>query len=152
WIQDKGADFSVLLALNKTEIVVAIGPRTKLEPLLPLVLGDKRPAKTLAAAQLHDVAKRDGYSSQGVGFLDTSRTIAVVLDAIGGHPPPACTGAIESLARRVPRLTFGYDTLSGSKLGMGMVVELAPDVLADAKTLGAKLPGIDRMLAQRPMM
>jgi hypothetical protein len=153
WIDDpkdpKG--LSVIVAINKTELVAAVGPRKKLEPQLALILGDKKAAKPLTGATFRDIAKRDGYSAQGVGFVDTSRVITETIALDRSAPAAKCVLAIQSLAKRAPRLTAGYERFDAGKMAMGFVLELAPDLLADAKTLTTKLAGVDKLMASKPI-
>ena len=154
WWIDDGKDpkgVAVLVAINKGELIAALGPRKKLEPQLAVILGDKKAAKPLAGSVFRDIAKRDGYSAQGVGFVDTSRIVTEVMAVAGAAPPAPCVLAIQSAAKRAPRLTAGYERFDSGKMAMGVVLELAPDVLADAKTLTTKLAGVDKLMASRPI-
>jgi len=153
WIDDpkdpKG--LSVIIAINKTELVAAVGPRKKLEPQLGYILGDKKAAKPLSGATFRDIAKRDGYSAQGVGYVDTSRIISEAMALDRTAPAASCVAAIQSLAKRAPRLTAGYERFDAGKMAMGFVLELAPDLLSDAKSLTTKLAGVDRLMASKPI-
>ena len=48
-------------------------------------------------------------------------------------------------------MTVGYDDFSARRISFGMVLELAPDLAAEAKKLTTNLPGIDRVLAEKSM-
>ncbi|HEY0192151.1 MAG TPA: hypothetical protein VGC42_13615 [Kofleriaceae bacterium] len=145
--QIDSAEISFVLAILPKELVVAVAPKAVIDNQLAQILGEQKPAQALSAAQFKSIAERDGYTGLGIGFADLARIAALVAKQA---PTPACSEAITGLARRVPRVTTGYGELSGNKMSFGMVVELAPDVLAEAKTLTGKLAGLDQLLAAKP--
>jgi len=71
WIIDTPSGFAALIGLTPREIVIAFAPRQVLEKNIAAVFCDRKPASSLAASHLEHIARRDGYSALGVGFIDT---------------------------------------------------------------------------------
>jgi len=149
WLIDQ-PEISVLVAIRPKDFVLALAPHDVLETNLAAVLGEQKPASSLTTAQLRAIAERDGFTGQGVGFVDLARVSSMAAAKLAAAP--ACGEAIAALARRMPRIAFGYDDLTTHRMAFGVVVELAPDVLAEAKGLTGKLAGLDKLLASHPMM
>jgi hypothetical protein len=149
WLIDED-DVGVLVSVADKELVVALAPREVLDANLGALLGDQPPAKHLTTADFRELARRDGFTGQGVGFVDVPRAAALASEA--AEAQPACRTAITALARRVPRLAFGFDDFTAHRMTFGMVLELAPDVLADVRKLAIPLAGYDRVIAQRPAL
>ena len=146
------AKVGVIIALGKTEVVAAMAPPAELDRNRALIIGEQRPARSLPTARFRDIARRDGYSAQAIGFLELPRFVTAIVAASGNRAPPAaCTAAIVGIAQQVPRLTMGYDELTRKRVSGGMVLELAPEALAEARKLSVKLAGIDRLNAQQPL-
>jgi hypothetical protein len=145
WILESKPDVAFLIAIAPSELVVAAAPRAVLDRQLALILGDELPREPLATARFRELAKRDGFSGVGVGFVDLARVAALATASAS----PGCQQAAADFVRRVPRVAFGYDEMSTRRLSFGIVVELAPDVLAAARTVSTSLTGIDRLMRSR---
>jgi hypothetical protein len=92
-------------------------------------------------------------TGQGLGFVDLVRASALAAVAAGAAgADPDCRGAIAGIAKRAPRLVLGYDDFTAHRFGFGMVLELAPDLLADVRRLSSSLAGYDRLIGQKPAM
>ena len=149
WIFDQ-RKFSVFVAIAAKELVVAAAPRRVLDTYLAQLVGEQPPANHLTTAQFRALAERDGFSAVGVGFVDLARAGSLVVDATGVGSE--CGAAVAALARRTPRLAVGYSELTVHRMGFGMIVEVAPDLLTQLRGLAGSLAGFDRVLAQRPAM
>ncbi len=148
WTLDLKA-MTVLIALGKTELVVSVGPHSFIDSNLALILGEQRAAKSITTSVFRDIAKRDGYSDQGVGFVDLAR-VGQLAGAAAGIDA-GCQGVVGEIAAKVPRLTLGYDDFTTHKIAMGIVLEFAPDLAAETRSLAAPLAGFDKLLEQRPL-
>jgi hypothetical protein len=104
----------------------------------------------VTTAQLKAIAERDGFTGQGVGYVDVAKVVTLVTDR--NQAPPACAAAIGKLAQRAPRVAFGYDDLAAQRVAFGMVVELAPDLTKDVRAISGSLPGLDRALDAKGAM
>jgi hypothetical protein len=145
-IPDK--DWSWVTAIGTKELVVSIAPATILDAELPAILGETKPAASLTTRQLRDLAQRDGFTGQGVGYADLVR-----IAAIADHDrSAACRDAIAKLFAHAPRLAFGYRDLTPQETTAGMVLELAPDALAGLRTVSGSLAGLDRVISTHPAM
>ena len=149
WISDE-PKVSVMFAIGAKEAMVVLAPRATIDANLAVLLGEQKPASSMTTAQFRAIAERDGFTGQGVGFLDVARLGALVATTIAAAP--ACDAAIAGLAKRVPRLAFGYDDLQAHRFAFGMVLELAPDLVAEVGGLASPLVGLDQLLATKPMM
>jgi hypothetical protein len=149
WINDDPA-MSAVFAIGPKEAVFALAPRAIIDANLAVLLGEQKPAGSMTTAQFRAIAERDGFTGQGVGFVDVARVGALVATATGATP--ACGAAIAGLAQRVPRFAIGYDDIAAHRLAFGMVLELAPDLIAELRGLASPLAGIDKLLAAKPMM
>lgn len=146
WRVDAPA-FSVVIAVLAKEFVVAAAPREVLDANFAQVLGEQKPAKAMTTAQFRAIAERDGYDGHAVGFADLVHIANMVAGLL---PQPGCADALAGLARRVPRLTTGYGEISAKRMSFGMVAELSPEVLAEARTLTGKLAGLEQLVAAKP--
>ena len=138
----------LFVAIAPKELVVALAPRRVIDDNLAALLGEHRAANGMTLAQFRALAERDGFSSQGVGFVDLVRVGGLVADAAGVASD--CRSAVAAITRRAPRLAVGYDEFTLHRLAFGMVLELAPEVLADARGLTGSLAGLDRLIGQKP--
>jgi hypothetical protein len=147
WIFEPGPEAAIFVGVFAKEVVLAIAPKDQLTANLANLTGDQKAATPLTTAQLKAVAERDGFTGQGVGYVDLVRVAAML-----PQRSPECGAAVVALAKRMPRIAFGYDDLTPTRMAGGMVAELAPDVLGDARSMTGKLAGVDRLLASKPMM
>jgi hypothetical protein len=97
---------------------------------------------------MKDLAQRDGFTGQGLGYADLQKVAA-----IADHDrTPDCRDAIAKLVAHAPRFVFGYRDLTPQQTTAGVVLELAPDALAAAKTATGSLAGLDRLASAHPAM
>jgi len=148
WTPGKASSGVVpVIALGTRDVAIGFLPRATFDSALGELLGERRPAKSLTGADFAALGKRDQFPDAGLGFVDVARVVALALD--DATLPPGCRPAIEALAHRVPRIAFGYARLSQTRSSMGLVVELAPELVAAGRTLATKLPGFKR-IAREP--
>lgn len=139
----------VVIAVLAKELVFAIAPKDALDAQLATILGEQKPAKALTTAQFRAIAERDGFTGLSIGFADTARIAELAGKQL---PSPGCGQAFGQLVKRVPRVALGYGDFSKQSMTFGMVVELGPEVLAEARSLVGKIAGLDQMIAARPAM
>ncbi|MEO7734976.1 MAG: hypothetical protein ABIY55_28740 [Kofleriaceae bacterium] len=149
WIIDD-PKISVMVAIGPKEGVMTIAPRALIDANLATLLGEQKPASSMTMAQFRAIAERDGFTGQGVGFLDIARVGALVTAATGLSP--ACGTAIAGLAQRMPRLAIGYDDVTTRQMGFGIVLELAPELITELRGLAGPLAGLDKVLAAKSIM
>jgi len=145
-IPDK--DSSWVVAIGPKELVVSLAPSNVLDAELATILGETKPTASLTTRQLHDLAVRDGFTGQGLGYADLQRVAA-----LADHDRSAeCRDAITKLFAHAPRFAFGYRDLTANQTSAGAVLELAPDVLGPLRGVTGSLAGIDRLTSAHPAM
>jgi len=149
WITDArdGVEFA---AIAPKELVIAFAPRSTITDNLAVLLGEQRPPKRITTAQFRELARRDGFTGQGVGFIDFTRIPDLAVDAVA--TVPACRAAFKALIQHTPRLAVGFDDFTTHRFSFGVVLELAPDALAAMRSLSTTLAGYERMIHANPPM
>jgi len=145
--QDAMVDF--IIALVDNQLVMAVGPREKLDRSLGLVLGTEKPRASMADGRfLAQAAARHGFGPHFIGFVDTRQLleqgVAYQTDAL----LPACRTAIERFSERVPRAVFGYSPLNSNLWSGGLVIELAPDLVKELAALRVEVPGLEAAVTE----
>ena len=143
WMSDAPAG-TLFAAIAPRELVLGMAPRATIDANLAVLLGEQRPPRSLTTAQFRDLARRDGFTGQGVGFLDLTRVPDVAVDAVGNNP--ACRTAFKALVQHAPRLAFGFEDVTLRRVAFGFVIELAPDALAVIRRLSTTLAGFERLV------
>ncbi len=138
WVFAGPGTNAFIVAIGPHAVVGAMVPAAEIDRHLPQVLGIEKPARTLPAAALRDLAQRHGFTAYGVGYVDTGRLAGLALPA---GAPPACRTAVAEIAARAPRLAWGNGDLAAPVVEAGAVLELAPDLAADLKGLAVRTPG-----------
>jgi hypothetical protein len=137
----------VVAAVLADELVVAVGPTDALDRALPLVLGTERPTSSMADTKLLErVAARHGLAGYGVGYIDTARMLQTMITAevFTGEEavPPGCLDQVAVLAKRLPRLAFGYEEIAASQVTVKTVLEMDAALSARFKRLAVEVPGL----------
>ncbi|HTR52076.1 MAG TPA: hypothetical protein VMJ10_15290 [Kofleriaceae bacterium] len=148
WRIDDESKWTIVIALREHELVVAAAPPATIDANLAAILGEQKPPRAIDVAELRALAVRDGFTGQGLGFADVARIAALALPAATSVD---CRAAVALAAHHVPRVAIGMDDLGAHHVGAGLVVELAPDILADARGLRGTLAGFDQLVAQKPV-
>jgi hypothetical protein len=155
--QNTGKDgTSIVISIGDRELVAAVGKARDVEAKLDLILGLQKPARNMAdGALIKQLMAGHGLGGQMIGFADTRQLASKALEAVSGlpgPPSPACTGEIDRLSAKLPRLVVGYSELSGSRIAGSFVVEMAPDLLAELRALKTELPGLGAVMSGHPIM
>jgi hypothetical protein len=138
-----------VLALGGGELVLAAGPARAIDAALSLILGEQRPAVSLASGRvLEELMARHRLGPTLVGFAST-RWLATQLLAPPAPAPAtaACTAAIARLTAWAPRLAFGLDGLPGDRMTGGAVLELTPALVDQLRQMKTRSPRLDAALA-----
>ncbi len=143
---------AVVVSIGDHELIAAVGKAEDIEARLGLILGLDKPARSMAdGALIKQLMARHGFGGQLIGFADTRQLAGKAIEAAGGTPTPACTAELDRVSAKLPRLVVGYSELSGSKIAGGLVVELAPEVVADMRALRTEVPGLGAALRGHPL-
>jgi hypothetical protein len=144
---------AVVVSIGDHELIAAVGKAEDVEAKLGLILGLDKPARTMAdGALVKQLMARHGFGGQLIGFADTRQLAGKAIEAAGVTPSPACTGELDRLSAKLPRLVLGYSELSGSRIAGGFVLEMAPEVVADLRALRTELPGLGAALSGHPIL
>ncbi len=153
WQHANSDGTAVVISIGDDELVAALGKAEDVEAKLGLILGLDKPAKTMAdGALVKQLMARHGFGGQLLGFADTRQLAGKAIEAAGAPPSPACTGELDRLSAKLPRLVLGYSELSGSKVAGGFVLEMAPEVVTEMRALKTEVPGLGAALSGHPMM
>jgi hypothetical protein len=139
-------DTLLVAAILDDQLVVSGGPAPLIEKALPQILGVEKPTPSMAdGGALKETIARHGLAAYGAGFVDTAKLashIVALKTAEGKPPPPACPAQLTALGTRFPKLVFGYDAVSTSRIGMRVVLEVEPELLGRLKALQVEVPGL----------
>lgn len=139
-------DVLVVAAVLDDHLVVSGGPAPLVDKALPMILGVEKPNPSMAdGGALKEVVARHGLAPFGAGYADTTKllNLAVAAKTMKGEPPPpTCAPQLAALGARFPRVVFGYDAVSGSRIGMRAVLEVEPGLLGRLKALQVEVPGL----------
>ena len=139
------------------QLVLSVGPTASVDEALPLILGAQLPASSMGSGgPVAALAALHRFPAYGVGFVDIRRLIGVAMETARarGHAPAlsaACMDELSDLLQRVPRVVFGFDELSGTRLTMRAVLETDAALAARLEQLTADVPGlVGGLPADRP--
>ncbi|HEX3480908.1 MAG TPA: hypothetical protein VHT91_38090 [Kofleriaceae bacterium] len=153
WLETGSDGTSVVLSIGDRELVAAVGKPRDVEAKLDLILGLQKPARSMAdGALVKQLMASHGFGGQLIGFADTRQLAARAIEAAGATPGPACTGEIDRLSAKLPRLVVGYSELSASRIAGSFVVEMAPDLVAAMRALKTEVPGLGAAMSGHPIM
>lgn len=142
----------VVIGLADNQAIVAVGKAADVDAKLGLILGSEKPAQSMAdAALIKQLMARHGLGGQVIGYADTKQIAGKALEAAGAAPSPACTGEIDRLSGKLPRVVFGYGEMSATKVSGAFIVELAPDAVADLRAIRTEVPGLGAALSGTPL-
>ena len=137
-----------VIAIADNQLVFAAGPEPEMTTALPHVLGLAKPPRSLAQTSLlRDAIARHHLGPHLIGIVDTQAVIALAMH--DQHASPECTRAIAGLGALAPRALFGMDAGDAKRWSARFVVELAPELARDLKTLRVPVAGLAGELAAR---
>lgn len=153
WQQPGGDGTSVVVSIGDHELIAAVGKARDVEARLDLILGLQKPARNMAdGALVKQLMASHGFGGQMIGFADTRQLAARAIEAAGATAGPACTGEIDRVSAKLPRLVVGYTELSGSRIAGSLVVEMAPDLVAEMRALKTDVPGLGAAMSGHPIL
>jgi hypothetical protein len=142
----------VVIGLADNQAIVAVGKAADVDAKLGLILGSEKPAQNMAdGALIKQLMARHGLGGQLIGYADTKQITGKALEAAGAAPSPACTGEIDRLSGKLPRVVFGYGEMSDTKVSGAVIFELAPDAVADLRAIRTEVPGLAAVLSGTPL-
>ncbi len=146
-----------ILEIRKDYAVMGLLPTKSEQDLLPVLLGEKKPQKSLADTGAFATFVSDhGFLGYGEGYVDllqlaqmlmgeSSGVNAQVLGALGAEPKdisPACKTFITETVQSAPLLSFGFTEASAQGYTIKGMVETSPEVSTWLKKMAAPVPGL----------
>lgn len=141
-----GKTGGAVVAITAGDLVFAVGPRNRIDGLLDLALGLRKPAESMAdGARLLTAMKRHGLGRHLIGGIDLRRVIDELM-ATTNTLSTECRAKVEAIATQLPRVTIGHRRGSGNAITAGLFLELGGDLLSDARELPVQAPGVASVL------
>ncbi len=141
-----GKDGTMVVAFTAGELVITGGPRKRLDEVLDLALGLRKPAESMAdGARLLAAMKRHGLGAHLIGGVEIRRVIDELV-ATADTLSPACRGKVEALATQLPRVTIGHRRGTTNAITGGLFFDLGGDLLSNARELPVQAAGVASLL------
>lgn len=140
-------------------VVAGFSHEKVLDDMLPYILGQKKPEKSLAdTGQIDSIVEKYDYEKFGVGFFDVRGMIRTfsgvekpdavtqaVFEATGFEPPEqsdTCKEEIGEIADSVPRMVIGMREFTPKKVRAHGGIEIESDLASDLEKTVEPVPGI----------
>jgi hypothetical protein len=146
-----------VLAVMPEHLIIGLLPDTLFERDLPMLLGHKPPAKSLAEDPvIAGIAERYGFEGFGEGFIrldllvdsllgQTRGRNAEVMQALGAETvplTPACLRLTRDLVAGMPRMVLGIAEAEADRLAVRGIWESSEAVASYLRRLAAPVPGV----------
>lgn len=147
----------VVLAVTEHHLVAGLLADARFEQDLPLLLGQREPAKNLAdAGDMQRMIERHQFTGYGEGFIRIDELVAIllgegsadshaVMQALGVDAIPVSSGCMQltrELVAGMPRMVVGVRAAEDDRLAVRGVWESTPEVARYLQKLAAPVPGI----------
>jgi hypothetical protein len=157
----------IAFATQGNELLVTAGNDAALAAVLPVLFGQQKPEKSLAASgALKKLMDDYGFKPYVLGYVDTKIVAATlmgdgqglnakVLATLGAEIPPlspVCKTEINGLVDNAPRAVLGYDELTASSMTVRAIVELKPELATALKDLRAPVAGLSEQVEGTPLI
>lgn len=130
-----------ILAVSGSDLVIALIPPAERAAALPLLLGQRLPARSLAADRsLDHLAAEYGLTPVGLGYADVGGMAA----AFGGALRGPCSAELGELAAAVPRVVVGLTRASAEEVRVRSMVEARSDLAGALMGLRGEVPSAER--------
>jgi hypothetical protein len=129
-----------IAAVAGSDLVLALIPSGQRAALLPLILGQRAPERSLAADRTLDrLVAAYGFSTAGIGYADLVRWAGL----LGASLRPPCSAELGTLALAVPRVAIGLTSASADEMRARSIVEVRPDLPAALMAMRGEAPRAD---------
>jgi hypothetical protein len=148
---------AVLLAVTGRHLIVGVLPDGLFERDLPVLLGQRLPARSLAqTADVQTLIERHGFAGYGEGFVRLDELVATLrgrgdglnaevmqaLDAKMSTVSEACMRVTDTLVGGMPRVVVGITRADATLLAVRGVWESGAEVAVRLQRLAAPVPGL----------
>lgn len=159
-------DIVVALARIGDEVVVGMATPKTASTVLPLLFGQKKPARSLrASGALAKVVEGHRFSPFFVGYVDFKQLARLLMrDGQGvdaqlmplllekDTPVPAeCKTELQALLDLAPRMVVGYEKLTAKTMTAVFVLETRADVTRRLAALKSPVPGLELTPTDSPL-
>jgi hypothetical protein len=163
WTEDSAM---FVFAIIENEAVIGIMHQAASAEVLPVLLGLKKPAKSIAdTGAIRDLVAKYGYVGVSAGYIDlralarmftgeASALSGSVLAATGMADPDmsdACKKELSELAEVAPRMVYGYTSIDAKGAHSLAVLELRSDIARDLSGLQTPVPGLAKLTDGDPL-
>lgn len=167
-VPDDDLPFGMYLAIVEQEegahLAFSLFPATAEAELLPVFLGQEKPAENTAALRLAEINNQYGYDGYGSGVMDFERLFDQYVNPNtlvhrlllehgvdpSGELDAVCQAEIRGLIARAPRMVAGITDLTPSVVGVQYRLEMAGDLASELAALVSNVPAApaqtDRLL------
>ena len=151
----------VIIATIDNQAVITVVPEGLDDGHIGAILGTKKLRNNIKRAKtLRNIAKEYGYKGYTTGYVNieaianafigdrTPIDQAIAELVLKGEDDPAaeisdaCRAEYLELAAVMPRMVFGYSTMTTESMNSSLVFELREDIAAGLATLPAAVPGL----------
>lgn len=150
----------VVVAIQGKEVVFGVTVDALAKETIPMMLGTAKPAKSIKdAGTLTDLAKANGYTGYGLGYVDNmmiarsllgeaeglnGKVVAEMVKAGAdiGTVDDICKTEIKGLVAIAPRFVFGSKEVTDKLWVSHFLVEMRADLAQDLAALSAPVPGL----------
>lgn len=158
-----GQHAAIIASVVGGEAVFAVLPAPAVPQYLPVVLGVKRPAHTLADDDRSStMTARHHFLPTMVGYID----VKIVADILTQRAPsasteldrplrsalgpiePTCVTDIDRLVAVAPRIVWGYHRIDARGIDASVIIETPPAITAALQPLGTAVPELGQGAGQ----
>jgi hypothetical protein len=150
-------EIDAVLAVTASHLIAGLLPDAYFDRDLPLLLGQRSPERSLAAAgDIETLIERHGFTGYGEGYLKLDELLATMLgrgsgrnaelmQGLGSAPLPVSRGCIrmmQDLVAGMPRMVIGVTAAGERRLAARGIWEGMPAVTSYLQKLAAPVPGL----------
>ncbi len=150
-------DASIIIAVMDGNAVFTALPGFFGDDELRQLLGLELPAQSIASTStITDIVSTYGYTDHFVGFIDITRLVSTFAEGATGLDAglleaaefddsmlsAVCREEIMEMAAVMPRVVFGYDSVTRREMTGSMVIELRDDIANGLTEISSIVPGL----------
>ncbi|MGB5467814.1 MAG: hypothetical protein WBM84_17210 [Sedimenticolaceae bacterium] len=150
-------EVDAVLAVTASHLIAGLLPDAYFDRDLPLLLGQRPPERSLAAAgDIETLIERHGFTGYGEGFLKLDELLGTMLgrgtgrnmdlmQGLGGASLPVSRGCVkmmQDLVAGMPRMVVGVTAAGERRIAARGIWEGVPAVTSYLQKLAAPVPGL----------
>ncbi len=155
----------IVFFVGKKEFVAAVMPAGLEKDIMPYVLNQKKPAKSIVdSGKLKKIIGQYGFKGYMPGFIDSKAMVDFFsgntdlskksLKALGidFEMTPICQTEFMQLAKVIPSMIFGYYEFSAKRLNGMAMINIRNDIAKELIDLQAPVPLLANLHKHKPMI